>query len=50
MRPSFMENKSTGSVNLQCSIESDFEERTINVKWNGEVMRSMEKHPKMLFT
>jgi hypothetical protein len=50
MRPSFMDNKLTGSVNMQCSILCDAEQGTIVVKWNGEVINGLEQHPSTFFT
>jgi len=49
MRPSFMDNKVTGSVNMQCSIQCNHTDGKIKVKWSGDILRSLDKEMYELF-
>ena len=48
MRPSFMANKVTGSVNMKCHMECDIGNWKINVSWSG-LLKSIGKDACDLF-
>jgi hypothetical protein len=49
MRPSFMRNVATGSVNLHCDIHCNSKTGQINVSWKGGLLRNLHRDCAKLF-
>jgi len=49
MRPLFISNRNTGTVNVHCNISCAIANGSITVNWTGELLRNMGKDPRDLF-
>lgn len=49
MRPSFVANSATGSVNMTCNMECDIISGTISVTWSGDLLKSIRRDVSKMF-